>query len=78
MRGVSQGQVGGVGWREEAVGTDDPALRHLFEEENGLAQTLLADAAQHHEQLQQKCQQLQQKRQRWAWSPCPISQGEDG
>nr|KAF6459178.1 synaptonemal complex central element protein 1 [Rousettus aegyptiacus] len=37
---------------------------HLFEEENGLAQALLADAAQHHEQLQQKCQQLQQKRQR--------------
>ncbi|ELK11778.1 Synaptonemal complex central element protein 1 [Pteropus alecto] len=36
----------------------------LFEEENGLAQALLADAAQHHEQLQQKCQQLQQKRQR--------------
>lgn len=78
MRSVRQGQVGGLGWREEAVGTDGPILRHLFEEENGLAQALLADAAQHHEQLQQKCQQLQQKRQRWACSTCPISQGEGG
>lgn len=76
MCDVRRGQVGGAGWREEAVGTDTPALRHLFEEENGLAQALLADAAQHHEQLQQKCQQLQQKRQRWARSPCPVSQGE--
>ncbi|XP_053062846.1 synaptonemal complex central element protein 1 isoform X2 [Acinonyx jubatus] len=39
------------------------AAVHMFEEENRKAQELLEAAAQHHEQLQQKCQQLQQKRQ---------------
>lgn len=48
-------------------------LRHMFEEENRKAQELLEAAAQHHEQLQQKCQQLQQKRQRCVWRPSPQS-----
>ena len=38
-----------------------PHLSHLFEEENRKAQELLEAAAQRQEQLQQKCQQLQQK-----------------
>ncbi|XP_027241316.2 synaptonemal complex central element protein 1 [Cricetulus griseus] len=36
----------------------------LFKEENKKAEELLEAAAQHHHQLQQRCQQLQQKRQR--------------
>ncbi|XP_066211195.1 synaptonemal complex central element protein 1 [Saccopteryx leptura] len=38
------------------------AAVHLFEEESRRAQELLEDIAQHHEQLQKKCQQLRQKR----------------
>lgn len=60
-----------MGQREEATSTDGPTLRHLFEEETRRAQELLENTAQRHEQLQEKCQQLQQKRQRWAWSPSP-------
>lgn len=41
-----------------------PTLRHLFEEENKKAGELLEAAAQRQEQLQQKCRQLQQQRQR--------------
>ncbi|XP_054441028.1 synaptonemal complex central element protein 1 [Pteronotus mesoamericanus] len=40
------------------------AAAHLFEEENRKAQELLEDTAQHHEQLQEKCKQLLQKKQR--------------
>ncbi|XP_060027002.1 synaptonemal complex central element protein 1 isoform X2 [Erinaceus europaeus] len=40
------------------------AVVHLFEEENNKAQERLEAAVQHHEQLLQKCQQLQQTRQR--------------
>lgn len=61
----------GNGVMEGAATADGPTLRHLFEEENRKAQELLEAASHHHEQLQQKCQQLQQKRQRWAWRPCP-------
>lgn len=50
---------------------DSCTLRHLFEEENRKAQELLEASARHHEQLQQKCRQLQQRRQRWAWRPGP-------
>lgn len=41
-----------------------PTLRHLFEEENKKAGEFLEAAAQRQEQLQQKCRQLQQQRQR--------------
>ncbi|KAF6111713.1 synaptonemal complex central element protein 1 [Phyllostomus discolor] len=40
------------------------AAVHLFEEENRRAQELLDSTAQRHEQLQEKCKQLQQKKQR--------------
>ncbi|XP_036907173.1 synaptonemal complex central element protein 1 isoform X2 [Sturnira hondurensis] len=40
------------------------AAVHLFEEENRRAQELLDNTAQHHEQLQEKCRQLQQQKQR--------------
>lgn len=53
-----------MGQREEATSIDGPTLRHLFEEETRRAQELLENTAQRHEQLQEKCQQLQQKRQR--------------
>ncbi|CAO2583795.1 Synaptonemal complex central element protein 1 [Lemmus lemmus] len=40
------------------------AALQLFKEENKKAEELLETAAQHHQQLQQRCLQLQQKRQR--------------
>ncbi|KAM5271878.1 synaptonemal complex central element protein 1 [Ctenodactylus gundi] len=40
------------------------AAVQLFKEENRKAEELLQAAARHHQHLQQKCQQLQQKRQR--------------
>jgi synaptonemal complex central element protein 1 len=44
--------------------TQHPTLREMFKEENRKAEELLEAAAQHHQELQQRCQQLQQKRQR--------------
>ena len=57
-----------MGQREDAASTDapDPHPRHLFEEENRKAQELLDNTAQRHEELQEKCKQLQQQKQRWA------------
>nr|XP_020042211.1 synaptonemal complex central element protein 1 [Castor canadensis] len=40
------------------------AAVEMFKEENRKAEELLEAAAQHHQELQQRCQQLQQKRQR--------------
>ncbi|XP_058527398.1 synaptonemal complex central element protein 1 isoform X2 [Ochotona princeps] len=40
------------------------AAVQLFQEENRKAEELLEGSAQHHQQMQQKCQQLQQRRQR--------------
>lgn len=40
------------------------ALRQMFKDENKKAEELLEAAAQQHQQLQQRCRQLQQKRQR--------------
>lgn len=62
-----------MGQRKGAASTDapHPGPRHLFEEENRRAQELLDNTAQRHEQLQEKCKQLQQKKQRWSRSPSP-------
>lgn len=75
QQGGSSCSVRRAGWGRAEGGsdsTDDPTLRHLFEEETRKAQELLEDTAQRHEQLQGECQQLQQRRQRWAWSPSPC------
>ncbi|EHB02892.1 Synaptonemal complex central element protein 1 [Heterocephalus glaber] len=51
------------------------AAVQLFREENRKAEELLEAAAQHHQQLKQRCQQLQEKRQRWTYGSCPHFSG---
>uniref|UniRef100_A0A5F9D5A2 Synaptonemal complex central element protein 1 n=1 Tax=Oryctolagus cuniculus TaxID=9986 RepID=A0A5F9D5A2_RABIT len=54
----------------------------LFQEENSKAEELLEASARRHQQLQLKCQQLRQRRQRWAWGTVhglsPRDAGRDG
>lgn len=64
MRQLQQCKVQGGRRRKCPALTAFYTLRQMFKDENKKAEELLEAAAQQHQQLQQRCRQLQQKRQR--------------
>ena len=64
-RGPGRERDAGWGRRRKCLAlTSFHTIRQMFKDENKKAEEFLEAAAQQHEQLQQRCHQLQQKRQR--------------